>query len=212
MKRTIIALTAIIIGFTANSHLQSQEKKAPSSAIFSAFAPYPVYDNTYYPLSYHKIYSKEAFGNSVELDDGSIWKVRPSDAPIVTRTWRSDDYIVVTPSSMPNYTGCPFYMTNQRTGTYVYVSLQVGPIIGGLNTTEIIRLDPMHGDLTLRDGKGIDYYFQVPANSRAFLNDWYVGQAVIVGSNDNWLMNMWDQCEYILINVERNRYLKACQY
>jgi hypothetical protein len=195
--------------------LQPEINHSTAPEILACYYP-SEYNNVYYPARFHKIFSFEAFGNEVELNNGSVWKIRSSDAYIVRETWKTSDYLTISPSYAPKLTGHSFYLTNQRNKTYVYATLQLGPVLRGYEdgkyTTEIIYIDPVHGDVTLEDGFGITYTFQVPDHLRFGLKQWKIGQNVIIGSNDNWLVNFWDSADCILINVERNKYIKAKQY
>ncbi len=168
----------------------------------------------HFPAHYHIIISVAVDGSSIEIEDGSQWKVPDSQSYEVSR-WQTSDPVVISPNNSyrSNY---KYYLTNKNRGSYVKCNLSLGPIIGGNNSYRIIHLDLYNGNVYLQpegpDGSGNETRWYIEPNDRHIMKTWTINQAVIVGTNDNWFASWFSDCNRILINSECNTYVRAQEY
>lgn len=181
---------------------------------YFAGGPVPGGNIQHFPAHYHVIVSVAIDGSSIEIEDGSQWKV-PSSQAYEVSNWKTNDPVVIS----PNYSclsGCKYYLTNKNRGSYVDGNLSLGPIIGGNNTYRIIYLNPYDGEVYLQPegpgGYGNEIHWCVELGDRHIMKNWTMNQAVIVGANDNWFSSWFSNCNCILINSERNTYVRAQEY
>ncbi len=160
----------------------------------------------------YQIFDLSFLGKYIELQDGTIWKVKPRDRSAVANLWRANDWVTLTPSSLPKCSGFSFYMTNERIKSSIYVNLASYDRERKMHSLKISYIDAASGDIILKNATGDEYFFQVPFPSRAFIYDWYVDHLIVIGINDHWMLNIWDSSEFVLYNIKRMRYVKATQH
>lgn len=151
----------------------------------------------------HRPVSVSLFGDFVELEDGSTFSVRPSDR-VHTLNWLVTDTILIAPPSFWSY--YQYELINQNTGATVEVDLVAGPIYGGIYTHWIVGIDYYNHRICLEDGSLWDVFYW----HRCAVDNWLVGDTVIIGTNDGWFC---DSRPNILINVNLNELIKCdCIY
>lgn len=152
---------------------------------------------TSHPGAFHRADYISIFGDSIELEDGSIWSVRGSDA-YKTLNWLPSDLIVITPNHSW-FSVYNFRLTNQNTGVSVESNLNLGPIYNGPFTHWIVSIDYYHDVVYLEDGSvwNMSYY------DGSIVRKWVVNDTVIIGINDSWLSATRPN---ILINVNMLNY------
>jgi hypothetical protein len=153
--------------------------------------------NIIHPGSLHRPHSVSAFGETVELEDGSIWSVSYGDR-WKTLSWLRDDIITIVPN--PSWFGTDFRMVNNNTGDIVDVDLRYGPVLGSIFTYKIVSIDYMSSIVYLQDSS-----WAISVNDETVIYSWQPGDTVIIGNNDGWNSSIRP---HILINVNVNDY--AC--
>ena len=160
------------------------------------------YPSVYYPAAVHWLAAVSGFGDSVEFEDGSVWKLSSYDSHRALH-WRSNDPLMVTQNhrwfSRYNYR-----IVNKNTGASLEANLYLGPIQNGEYTRYIAAIDPTEGILLLSDNTRWEIS---PYDCYAFRN-WALQDAVIIGYNSGWD----SQCEGLLINVNTNDFIRAKQF
>lgn len=136
--------------------------------------------------------------NTIELEDGSFWKVNFWDMNKI-RTWAGNDPLTLTPNGL---FGSQYLITNQVTGSTLAVDLIVGPIAFGPQTHWITHIDRWNGRVYLENGM----YFDVRGIDQHLLNKWAVNDTIILGRGANEWLGHHDS---ILINVNMNHYVYA---
>lgn len=138
-------------------------------------------------------------GDTIELEDGSIWAVHPNDR-FKTYNWLTSDAIKITPNHawFSSYT---FRITNLNTSESVEVNLFMRPIYNGVYTHWIVAIDYIHNQLCLEDGSvwdlsGFDYMV---------FKNWILNDTLIIGTNDT----LFSSRPNILINCDTNSYIEA---
>jgi hypothetical protein len=171
-------------------------KEARSGFFFDRYPP------VYYSSCVHWLAAVSAFGDSIECEDGSVWKINNYDS-YKALNWRASDPLLITQNTRW-FSSYAYRIINRNTGSSVETNLFLGPIKNGEHTRYIIAIDPTHGDIFLNDNthwtiSGYDYYI---------FRDWALNDAVIIGYNSGWDSS----CESILINVNMNNFVRVKQF
>ncbi|MDP1836476.1 MAG: hypothetical protein Q8K75_11205 [Chlamydiales bacterium] len=131
-------------------------------------------------------------GYSVELEDGSIWRVEPSDAYYVAG-WAPYHDVIILPGSWLSYSP-NFYFYNVQTRQSVTVTMKMGPFYDSLFTRWILAINYGTGEVWLDDGS----HFYITIDDNALFQEWRPNDTIIVGSNAGMAAYSWPN---ILINV-----------
>ena len=160
------------------------------------------YPPVYFSPGMHCLSSVAAFGDSLEIEDGSVWKISSYDAPKVA-SWGAQDPILITQNhrwfSKYNYR-----IINQATGAALEANLFLGPIKDGTYTRYIMSIDTARGELILNDNTR----WAVSSLDEFGFKDWVLYDAVIIGYNSGWDSS----CQGLLINVNMNQCIRAQQF
>jgi len=163
----------------------------------------------YSPYACHIVNTVAAYGDSLELEDGSWWKVASGDTQIAASWGAFDPYtrmgkpeVLIYPNTswFSSYT----YKIVNKNGTSIKANLSVGPIAFGEFTHWITGIDYYSGAVYLENGSR----WNISGTDGFVFNNWQVNDTIIVGVNDSWFSSY----DFILINVNMNNYLKAKQY
>lgn len=159
--------------------------------------------NTSHEGAWHHAVSVTVFGDVVELEDGSIFTVRPRDRTTVLN-WKITDTILITPPSFFSYYN--YELLNAATGDVIEVDLTLGPYYNGFYTHWIAAIDYSNSRFCLEDGSVWDIYYW----HRNVIYNWQIGDTIMIGTNNGWYSKSRPN---ILINVNMNDYIKAtCIY
>lgn len=153
-------------------------------------------------FSNHWLNTVSAYGDTIEIEDGSWWKIASGDSH-TTQYWRPGDILIVTPNRgwFSSYYYC---ITNKNNGSSVRANLNVGPLAFGPNTHWINSVDQVTGHVFLDNGT-----CWCISNKDAYIfRNWAPNDTIIVGLNDSWFSSY----DHILINVNMNTYVRAKQY
>lgn len=162
---------------------------------------------TYYTThegAFHHPYSVSLLGDTVELEDGSIWAVCSSDR-YKTLDWMTGDLIIITPNDSW-FSSYDYKLVNLNTGAKVKVNLALGPIYNGIYTHWIIAIDYYHGEICLEDGS----VWKMSSLDSSVVSKWLPNDTIIIGINDGWFSGSNPN---LLINVNVNNYaIGKCIY
>lgn len=147
--------------------------------------------------AFHRPIAVSLLGDTVELEDGSIWVVS-SDHRYRTLDWMTSDVIVITPNH-DWFSSYNYRLININTGASVKVNLALGPIYNGYFTHWIIAIDYLNRDICLEDGS----VWKISSVDSSAMNKWLPNDTVIMGINDGWYSGSNPN---ILINVNVNNY------
>lgn len=157
---------------------------------------------TYYTThagALHWAISVTPFGDSVQLEDGSIWSVSSWDR-YKTLNWLSSDTILVAQSS--NYFSIYGYkLINVNTGAEVEVNLTLGPIYNSVYTYYIVGIDYFWNEVMLNDGTVWKFFWD-----DSVMKKWLINDTVIIGINDGAFSGSEPN---ILINVSMLNYARC---
>lgn len=158
----------------------------------------------YFPYCCHSIAAISALGDSLILEDGSIWFVDDSTNQI--SNWLQSDTILIFPNSSW-FSSNKFVLANQNLSSTVETTLIAGPVIGNPYTLQIIEIDYFNNIVYLSDNSK---WYTCPSDN-ATLSQWQIGDYIIVGSNSSWLCFYSYSDKHILINSNMYNYVRADQ-
>ncbi len=172
------------------------KKEARSGFIFDR------YPSVYYSSTVHWLTGVSAFGDSVECEDGSVWKINTYDS-YKALSWRANDPLLITQNTRW-FSSYNYRIINRATGASIEANLYLGPIQYGEFTRYIAFIDWVMGDIVLTDNTR----WQISSYDTSLFRDWEVNDAVIVGYNSGWDSS----CDSILINVNMNNFVRAKEF
>ena len=173
------------------------DDKLPQVVEKGIFSDYP----RFYQGSHHWATNVSFFGDAVELEDGSIWKVYFGDA-YKTLGWLTSDRIYIKPND-EYFSIYDYKIVNVTTEQVVKANLSVGPHIFGVFTLDIVATDFFADRIILSDGTS----WNISSFDSDITDSWLVGDIIIVGVNESGYLSVFNP--YILINVNINDYARA---
>lgn len=159
-------------------------------------------DLAVYSSSCHWLVAISALGDSLEMEDGSVWKIDSFDNWKVF-DWSTADLLFLT-QNMEWFGSCNYRLINKNVGSSVAVNLFQGPILNYKYSRRVSVLEPQCGELILSDHSR----WHVSPRDLYLLQEWVVNDSVIIGMNSGWDSSY----DAILINVQMNHFVRAKQY
>jgi hypothetical protein len=192
MKNAILKLLLLFIPFS----LCPQNQEEGCGFLFDRYPP------VYYPSAVHWLIAVSGIGDSVELEDGSVWKINSHDGYKAVQ-WLSSDPLTITQNHRW-FSRYSYRIVNQNTGSSLEANLYLGPIRNGEHTRYIEAIDLAQGALLLSDRT----HWEVSYLDLAEFRNWAHGDAVIIGINSGWDSHS----ESLLINVNMNNFIRVKQF
>ncbi len=154
--------------------------------------------------AFHYPVSVSYLGDSIQLEDGSMWAVSLSDT-YKTLNWLTSDIIIIVPNH-DIFSSYYYRLININTGANVKVNLYLGPIYNGAYTHWITAIDYLNREIYLEDGS----IWKMSPFDQPIISQWLPNDTVIIGINDGAFSY---SNQNILINVNMNNYsLGNCIY
>jgi hypothetical protein len=151
--------------------------------------------------AHHKLVNVSATDKTIELEDGSIWRMKPDDCH-KTMNWAPKHKIIITPNH--NWFSIyDFRLTDENAETSVVANLSLGPIYNGTKTHWIVGIDHYSRTIVLEDGS----VWNASCFDDSIVKKWTFNDTVIIGINDSWFAG---KRRNILINVNTLNYA-ACK-
>ncbi len=197
--RTTIPLLILTALASPLSSIAYCEEQASCGYIFNAYPP------VYFPASTHWLSAVSAIGDSVELEDGSVWRISRYDGQKAL-SWRLNDPLTITQNHRW-FSSYNYRIINQNTGASLEANLFLGPLQYGEHTLYICAIDRVSGYLLLLDSQGETTQWEISSGDSDPFQDWVVNDAVVIGQNSGWDAS----CESILINISMNDFVRARQ-
>lgn len=147
---------------------------------------------TFHPGAYHNMVFASPFGETLELEDNSVWEVRLSDVYKVV-SWLPSDVLVISPNHSW-FSSYQYVITNQQSGDAIAVNLFLQPICRGPYTHWIVGIDYYNHYIYLEDGT----VWIMSAFDNNIVYRWMTGDCVLIGINDGCFSSSNPN---ILINV-----------
>src|SRR5579872_4860788 len=174
---------------------------------YSDYKPLPVnffdsYPSVIFSSMPHWLIGTSSLGDSIEIEDSSIWKINGYDS-YKALSWRSNDPLLITQNTRW-FSSYNYKIVNQATGSSLEANLIIGPLQFGALTKTIAFIDWHMGEIVLTDLSR----YQISCYDISVFSNWQINDAVIVGYNSGWDSN----CESILINVNMDNFIRAKQF
>jgi hypothetical protein len=160
------------------------------------------YPQVYFASNVHSLVAISALGDSVEIEDGSTWKVSAYDG-YKALNWRTTDPIMITQNNRW-FSTYAYRIVNRNSGTSIEANLFLGPIKNGQYSRYIQEIDLSRGILKLNDNT----HWEIASNDQAIFREWMANDSMIIGYNSGWDSS----CEGLLINVTMNNSARARQF
>jgi hypothetical protein len=142
--------------------------------------------------AFHRAVGIGMSGDTVELEDGSVWSVY-SGHRYKTLDWLSSDTILITQNNAW-FSSYKYRLVNQNTGASVEVDLTLAPIYNGPYTHWIVAIDYLGRYVWLEDGSR----WHISSEDAYAMSKWLINDTVIIGINDAF----WSKfTPNVLINV-----------
>lgn len=148
-------------------------------------------------------------GASVELNDDSTWLIEGQASRNNVMHWNKSDKVIIYPTFSPYWSGTKYYLYNENQRTSANAEYSRGPIAKAPLTIEIYNIDVNTREVVVMDGRNETDVWTVALADREKLRNWRTGQAVMVGFYEDCFAGWFSEHSYILINVERNEYVRA---
>lgn len=175
---------------------QIKLRKKLEDGVQVSFSADPSY---YLPSHYHFLRSVSPSGDSVELHDGSTWKV-PFEDFYKLMHWKSGEIIVIKPkrSYKPTFA---YILHNQTQNQVAEANLFLGPHPDGHHSHWVAAKDSYRRLVYLEDGS----CWKISEADTLFFNKWHIKDYIISGMNNS----LWSSHNNILINVNMNHFVRA---
>jgi hypothetical protein len=148
----------------------------------------------------HRIVKQESNGKTLEIEDGTVWKIYSGDRAII-KDWRVDDALLVSVNSSFHswYSGYKYVITNSNTNESIRANIHLGPYTDEASVAKRI-VSIRSNKINLSDGTSwkIDYLDVGTADN------WATNDCLIIGVNTSYIGS-----QNILINVNLDNYVKA---
>ncbi len=122
---------------------------------------------------FHRGVAVSAYGDEIQLEDGSWWTVHWSDRYQLSG-WLTSDDVIITPNINGNYS-YPYKLVNIVTGASLQVYLASNPVL----CHWIVSFDDIHDEVYLEDGS----VWRINPVDAAALWTWGINDLIILGLN-----------------------------
>lgn len=156
----------------------------------------------YYPPSCHWMTAMSVMGDSLELEDGAVWKTDQNALGDIFY-WSSSDPLVLT-QNQEWFSAFQYKLLNLTTGGSVPVNLFLGPVLANCHAKFLSHFDFQQGIAFLTDGTRWEI---CPRDFSQFCQ-WILNDCILIGSNNGWESNY----DSILINSNMNHHVRARQF
>ena len=143
----------------------------------------------------------------VELEDGTQFKVLPTEALHIYEEWKYHDHISVT-CNTNFFGGSEYYLRNitkeDDLGEAMHhANLIAEPYEGSPYTQFINHIDPYDGEISVFNGNGNEFCWEIERKDMSSLEGWEKGDCILIGMNDLWIETWFSSCKFVMINVSK---------
>ncbi len=156
----------------------------------------------YYPPSCHWMSALSVMGDSLELEDGAVWKTDQRALSDIFY-WTSSDPLVLT-QNQEWFSTFQYRLINLNTGGGVPVNLFLGPVLANSHAKFLSHFDFQQGVAFLTDGTR----WEICPRDYSKFYQWILDDCILIGSNSGWESTY----DCILINSNMNHFVRARQY
>lgn len=193
---------------TKESYPQSEIALIEEEELDSAGFIFDRYPPIYHATAHHwlnAIAEAENNQHTLELEDGSVWKISSYDAKHKALHWRTNDPLTITQNNRW-FSKHTYRIVNKNNGTSVEANLFLGPVTTGEYAKFITTIDLEERVIILNDHT----HWKLSPSDASIMKDWNPNHYIILGTNSN--VSFWDsESDALLINVTRNKFARAKQ-
>jgi hypothetical protein len=151
----------------------------------------------YYPSFCHQLSAISCLGDSLEMEDGSVWSVNPADSKKIF-LWSTLDPLVISPvKNLFSYYS--YKIQNLATNEFIEVDLKLSPVIDSEYSHQILSIDFISCEVILSDNS----VWNFNVNDAYKYKKWAIGDLIIIGMNEKSFLYSE---EFILVNANMNNY------
>jgi hypothetical protein len=208
MKRILSATVLLPLLLSAaefRSNAYFDAAPAPTFAMYAGFdhgwfgcaaTPY------YFPPACHRLAAMSALGDTLEIEDGSVWKIQSYDSYEVFQ-WHPNDPLVLTQNT-DWFSTYRYRLINKTNNSSAAINLFMGPLLNSQNSRFIASINHNQGELTLTDSSR----WIISPRDLYLFREWISNDCIIVGLNSGWDAGY----ECILINSNMDNFIRAKQF
>ena len=200
MRRSLTFIFAILFSFLSMDTVQADVHVNRYGQTFTY--------NKSIPYRYVARITEHDLFTNIYLDDGSVWRVEDSSSASESRRWYINDAVIIYPNHSIFHSE-DYYLYNERLNGYAYTNLSCSPRVGDLTHLQIIEICYLDNVVTVQNGAGDLFYFEIAQNHIGNVSKWVVQDSIILG----WNRDLWTGSDidypYILINTNTNEYVNS---
>ncbi len=165
-----------------------------------------------FPDGVHYLLKNTVDGSYIELENGAQFAIIPEDQDEAS-TWETHSILTISPNSYLFSDG-DFVLTNSQTKTHVCATYAFSPSVESPSTYFIQEIHPWSGRITLTNLANRLFFWRVDFSDSEYIQNWEVGDTVIIGYYDTWYSGLLSKSKYILItigseNSDRVKFVRA---
>lgn len=150
----------------------------------------------------HLMRSKAPGGEMLALEDGALFDVDSSSAPIVMH-WDLNQPVKLSCRISHLFSSYNLYLTDTiDSQVYAYIKLLKAPDKNDPMVSRVFHIDCESGRLYIRDRQHHETLWQVEQTALKTLHSWNHGDSVVLGINDSWAHKMVGVHGFFLINYD----------
>ncbi|MEI6242289.1 MAG: hypothetical protein WCP39_02665 [Chlamydiota bacterium] len=152
----------------------------------------------YFPAEFHFIRSISGVGESIEIEDGSVWKLSENNMRILS--WKNTDPLIIT-QNHSWFSDYSYVIVNKYTGESVLATLDLGPLEDSQWLKKVQFVNVSRSEIILDN----QTKWKVSSWDRDLIKEWKSGDVVIIGTNTS----QFSFKKNLLINVSMNEYIRV---
>ncbi|PIS01229.1 MAG: hypothetical protein COT84_03245 [Chlamydiae bacterium CG10_big_fil_rev_8_21_14_0_10_35_9] len=154
----------------------------------------------YFPNYCHWIYAISTLGDTIQLEDGSVWDISPKDGHKIFN-WKSQDALIIHPNYrwFSNYN---YRILNKATNQTIEVNLSLAPFVDGENTNYIYDIKNDCSAIMLQDQS----VWHVNTKDRRIIEQWALDDLIIIGVYNK---GRFESDTHILINANMGNHCRV---
>lgn len=149
---------------------------------------------------------------NIYLDDGSVWRAEEASSEKEASRWLVNDPVILYPNDSIIHSifhNEDYYIYNERLNSCAYANISCSPTPNDLTHLQIVEISYVNNVITVVNGVGDNFYFQISNNHINKVSTWLVSDSIILG----WNKDLWTGSDldfpYILINTNTSEFINS---
>lgn len=160
---------------------------------------------TYLPMHCYYTTGVSAYGDSLELQNGTLFKIAVDQAHSVLNWHREDPLIISQNTNWFFYRDYSYKIYNDVTKETVYANLHLAPFVHSPDTRFIKAIHHNYGELLLDN----HLKWKIASHDISKIQEWLQEDAILIGINAGPNSRKYP---YILINATINSHVRAKEF